>query len=162
MGTQLTLAQRGKSPQLTAHICCGQMDGWATWQGGRPRPKWHRVRWGPSSPSQKRGYSPLPQYLVNVYCLLWPNGLMDQDDTWHIGRSQPRPHCVRWGPSSPLQKGGTAPPIFGPCLLWPYGWMDQGITWYGGRPRPGHIVLDADPASPKKGPQPPIFGPCLL
>ena len=26
---------------------------------------------------------------------------------------------------------------------------------------PGHIVLDGDPASPKRG-APPIFGPCLL
>jgi len=30
------------------------------------------------------------------------------------------------------QKGGTAPPIFGPCLLWPNGWMHQFNTWYGG------------------------------
>jgi len=27
---------------------------------------------------------------------------------------------------------------------------------------PGHIVLDGDPAPPKKGAQPPILGPCLL
>jgi len=27
---------------------------------------------------------------------------------------------------------------------------------------PGHIVLNGDPAPPKKGAQPPIFGPCLL
>jgi len=36
-------------------------------------------------------------------------------------------------------------------------------TWYGGRPGSGDIVLDADPASPRKGAQqPPLFGPCLL
>ena len=34
-------------------------------------------------------------------CLLWPNGWMDQDATWYGGRHRPRPHCVRWGSSSP-------------------------------------------------------------
>jgi len=33
--------------------------------------------------------------------------------------------------------------------------MDQDETWHAGRPRPGHIVLDGDPAPPKKGAQPP-------
>jgi len=49
--------------------------------------------------------------------VLWPRGWMDQDETWHVGRSRPRQHCVRWGRSSPFPKG--APPIFSPCLLWP-------------------------------------------
>ena len=31
---------------------------------------------------------------------LWPNGWMDQDETWHAGRPQPQTDCVRWGPSS--------------------------------------------------------------
>ena len=26
--------------------------------------------------------------------VLWPNGWMDQDETWHGGRPRPRPHCV--------------------------------------------------------------------
>jgi len=34
---------------------------------------------------------------------------MDQDGTWHGGGPWSRPHCGRWGPSSPPQKGGTAP-----------------------------------------------------
>jgi len=39
-------------------------------------------------------------------CLLWPNGWIDQDATWYGCRSQPRPHCVRWGPSfSPPPEG---------------------------------------------------------
>jgi len=41
--------------------------------------------------------------------VLWPNGLMDQDETWHAGRSRPRSHCIRWGLNYPLQKGGTVP-----------------------------------------------------
>jgi len=28
MGTQLPLPQRGRAPQFSAHICCGQMAGW--------------------------------------------------------------------------------------------------------------------------------------
>jgi len=47
-----------------------------------------------------------------------------QDGTWYGDRLLPRPHCVRWGPSSPTPKKAQ-PPIFGPCLLWPNGWMDQ-------------------------------------
>jgi len=31
--------------------------------------------------------------------VLWPNGWMDQDETWHGGRPRPRPQCVRWRPS---------------------------------------------------------------
>ena len=56
--------------------------------------------------------------------VLWPNGWMDQDATWYGGRPRPRPHCVRWGPSSP-KRGTAPPPIFGPCLLWPNGSPSQ-------------------------------------
>jgi len=65
--------------------------------------------------------------------VLWPNGWMDQNETWHEGRPRPRPHRVKWGPSSPPPKGAQLP-NFGPCLLWPNGWMDQDATWYGDRP----------------------------
>jgi len=58
--------------------------------------------------------------------VLWPNGWTDQDETWHAGRSRPRPHCVRWRPSSP--QNGHSPPIFGPRLLWPNGCMYQDTT----------------------------------
>jgi len=87
--------------------------------------------------------------------VLWPNGWMDQDETWHAGGPQPWPHCVRWGPSSPPpkghspsifgpyllwpapppQKGAEPPPVFGSCLLSPNGWIDQDGTWHGGGPR---------------------------
>ena len=38
--------------------------------------------------------------------VLWPNGWMDQDATWHRGRPRPRRH---WGPSSPHGKGHSSP-----------------------------------------------------
>jgi len=41
--------------------------------------------------------------------VLWPNGWMDQDETWHGGRPLSRPHCVRWGPTSPHGKGASSP-----------------------------------------------------
>jgi len=58
--------------------------------------------------------------------VLWPNGMMDQDESWHAGKPQQCrqwPHWFRWVPSSTSPKGAQ-PPIFGPYLLWPNGWMD--------------------------------------
>jgi len=80
--------------------------------------------------------------------VLWPNGWMDQDATWQGGRPQPRPHCVRWGPSSPQR---SIAPIFCPCLLWPNGWMDQDATWHWGRPRPRPCCVRWRPGCPKRG-----------
>jgi len=77
---------------------------------------------------------------------------MDHNETRHGGRPQPRPHCVRWRPSSP--KGAQPqPPIFGPCLLFccgpTAGWikMPPGTEVELG---PGHIVIDGDSAPPPR------------
>ena len=90
--------------------------------------------------------------------VLWPNGWMHQDETWRADRRRPWPHRVRWGVGDPvaLPKKGTEPPIFGPCLLWPNGCMDQHGTWHVEVDLlAGHIVLDGDPAHPRKKAQPP-------
>jgi len=52
--------------------------------------------------------------------VLWPNGWMDQDETWRRPTDRPRswPHCVRRGPSSPSPNRHSTS-IFGPYLLWP-------------------------------------------
>jgi len=45
--------------------------------------------------------------------VLWSNGLdgsSHQDETWHVGRPRPWPHCARWGPSSPSPEKGAQPP----------------------------------------------------
>jgi len=42
--------------------------------------------------------------------VLWPNGWMDQDETWHAGRPWPRLHCVIWRSSCPHGKGHSSPP----------------------------------------------------
>jgi len=87
------------SSKFLAHVCCGQMAGWIKMPLGR------EVGLGPSdialdgdpAPLPKRGQSPP----ILGPCLLWQNGWMHQDGTWHGGRPRPRPHCIRWGPSSP-------------------------------------------------------------
>jgi len=89
--------------------------------------------------------------------VLWPNGWMDQGETWHASRTRPRPHCARWGPSSPSLKKGQ-PPIFGPLLLWPNGWMDQDATWYEGGPSDHATLYYMGTKLTPKGTQPPIFG----
>ena len=84
--------------------------------------------------------------------VLWSNGWMDQDETWHAGR--PR----SW-PDSHLPPKGAQPPIFGP---WPNGCVQQDTTWYGGRPQPRwRIRWGSSSPSPKEA-HPPIFGPCPL
>jgi len=60
--------------------------------------------------------------------LLWPNGCMDQDATWHGGRPRPTRDCVRCGPSYPQ-----------------VGWFKMPLGTEVGL-GPGHIVLDGDPA----------------
>ena len=62
--------------------------------------KWDRV-------TQKGGGAPSP---IFGPCLLWPNRWMDQDGTWHGCQPWSKPHCARWGTSSPFPKKGTKPP----------------------------------------------------
>ena len=95
--------------------------------------------------------------------LLWANGWMHQDDTWHGGRPQPRRLCVRWGPSPLPKKGAELPPQFSAhfycgqtagCM--PFG-MEVGLN-------SGDFVLHEDTPPPQKGAEPasPILGPFLL
>jgi len=77
--------------------------------------------------------------------VLWPNGWMDQDDTWNRGRPRLRPHCVRWGPSSASQKGHSPQFLAHVCCSEMAGWikMPLGTEVDLG---PGDTVLDGDPA----------------
>ena len=65
MGTQLPPTKKGgwaPSPVFGPFLLWpnGWMHQDATWYAGRPHPRRHCVRWGPSSLSPKRGRSPLP------------------------------------------------------------------------------------------------------
>jgi len=99
--------------------------------------------------------------------VLWPNGWMDQDETWHAGRPRPWPHCVGWGPSSASPKAAQphSPISANICCGHMAGWikMLHGMEVCLG---PGDFVSDGDPAPPfppKKGTAIHlIFGPCLL
>jgi len=68
MGTQLLLHKGAQLPIFSQCLLWpnGWMDQDAIWWGGRPRPRQH-VRWGPRSPSPKRGHSS-PQFLAHVFC----------------------------------------------------------------------------------------------
>ena len=83
---------------------------------------------------------------------------MDQDETWHAGRSRPWPHCVRWGPSSPPPKRGGVPQFSTHvCCSQTAGWIKMALGMEVGLGR-DHIALDGDPATfPKKGGRAPQF-----
>jgi len=92
--------------------------------------------------------------------VLWPNGWMDQDETWHAGRPRPWPHCARWGAPPPKEQSPqfSAHICCGQMTAWinvPLG-MEIGLG-------PGDFVLDGDPASPfQKGAEPPNFRPMFI
>jgi len=72
-------------------------NGWinqdTAWYGGRPWPRLHCVRWGPSSPPLK-GHN--PQFSAHACC--------GETVGW-IKMPLGREVCVRWGPTSPPIKG---------------------------------------------------------
>jgi len=95
------------SPQFSAYIWCGQMAEWIKMPLGMEvglGPGDFVLDGDPAPPSPKRGRSPP----IFGPCLLWPNGWIDQDGTWHGGGPRSRPHCARWGPSYP-KKGAQQP-----------------------------------------------------
>ena len=79
--------------------------------------------------------------------VLWPNGWMDQDETWYDGRPRPRPHCVDGDPTPPHPKGHSPQLSVHLCCGQTAGWIKMPL----GREvslGPGHIVLGGDPAPP--------------
>ena len=110
---------------------------------------------GDPTPPPKQGHRPP----IFGPCLLRPNGWVDQDATWHGSRPRPRQHCVRWGTQLP-PKRGTASTFRHVCCGQTPGWIKMALGTEVGLGR-GNIVLDVDPAPPKKA-QPPIFGLCPL
>ena len=122
----------------------------------------HIVLDGDLSPLPQKGAERRPQIFDS--CLLWPNGRMDQDRSWHGDRPQTRRLYVRCGPSPLPQKGDRAPPQFSAdfycgqtagCIKMPLG-VEVGLS-------PGEFVLDGDPApSPKRGLSSPNFRPMFI
>jgi len=158
MGIQLPLTKRGTAPQFSDHICCGQMAGWIKMPLGTKvslDPSNIVLDGDPARPSTKGGKA-FPQ--IFGPCLLWPNGWMDQDATWHTGRPQPSTHCVRWEPSSPSPKRAQ-PPQFSAhiCCGQMSGWIKMPLGTEV-RLNPSNSVLDRDPnPPPQKGRRAPQF-----
>jgi len=94
---------KGHRHQFLVHICCGQMAGCIKMPVGM------EVSLGPGAfvfdgdPAHpcKRAEPPnfRPMFIVakRLGC------------TWHEGGPRSRPHCARWGPSSPHENGAEAP-----------------------------------------------------
>ena len=87
---------------------------------------------------------------------------MDQNETWHGGRHGPRPHCVRWLPSSP-KKGAQphSPPEFSAHVYCGQtaGWIKMPLGLEVCLDQ-SDIVLDVDPL--QKGTQSPNFLPTSI
>ena len=141
------------APQFSVHYYCGQTAGCIKMPLGMEvglRP-WDFVLDGdPAPPSQNGGGTRGRSPPIFGPCLLWPNGWMDQDGTWHGGGPWSRPHCARWGHSSPPPKG--AEPHFSAhlycgqtagCIKRPLG-MKVGLS-------SDDFVLDGDPDPTPKG-----------
>jgi len=136
MWTQLHLPQTGRAPPPVfgsyLWLPNGCMSAWIKMPLCSPS---EIVLDDDRAPAPKKGPEPRPSRIsAHVY---WP-----------------RPHCARWGLSSPLQKGAAAP-IFGLFLLWPNCWMHNMPLGMEVGLSPRHIVLDGDPdALPRKGHSP--------
>jgi len=82
------------SPQISAHVRCGQMSGWIEMspgiEGGLAQAT---VLDGDPAPPPKKGAQPPCQFSAHVYCAKWLDG-----SRYHLvrRRPRPRPHCVRW------------------------------------------------------------------
>jgi len=90
-------------------------NGWmhqdSTWFGGRPQPRQHCVRWGPSSPPQKWGGAP-HKFSVHVYCgqtAGWIKMALGMEVGLGPGHS-----VLDGDPAALPKKGARAPSIFGP------------------------------------------------
>jgi len=115
------------------------MDQDETWHAGRPWPRTHCVRWGPSSPTPKGAQPRLP-FSAHICCgqrAAWIKTPLGME----VGLGL-RDILIDGDPAPPPVKGGGAgSPIFGQCSLWPNGWMDSDATWYGDRPRPRQLCV---------------------
>jgi len=64
----------------------------------------HIVLDGDPAPLPQKGAEP-PNFRLIFVVAKWLDGPNHQDATWHGGRSWPRPHPARWGPSCTHQRG---------------------------------------------------------
>ena len=147
----------GHNLQFSAHVYCGQTAGWIKMTLGMEvgLGPGHIVLGGEPAPIPNNGVEPP----IFGPFLLSPNGWINQDGTWHGGGPWTKPHCARWGPSSPPPKRGHTSQFSAHfycrqsagCIKMPLG-MEVGLS-------PGNFVFDGDPVVPRTGahPPPPTF-----
>jgi len=143
---------KGHSPQFSSDICCGHMAGWIKMLLGREvglRPGNIVLDVDPA-PLSKRGRS--PQFSAHICCAKW----LDASRCHLLAR--PRPHCARWGPSSPSPKGHSPQFSADICCGHMAGWIKMLLGREVGL-SPGNIVLDGDPAPPPQRGTAPNFRP---
>jgi len=88
--------------------------------------------------------------------VLWPNGWMDQDDTWYGGRPRPGHIVLHGDPAPPPPKGHNPQFSAHVCFGQTAGWIKIPLGTKVGL-GPGNIVLHWDPAPPPKMGQTPRF-----
>ena len=111
---------------------------------------------GDPAPSPKRGRSLIANFRpMFIVATLW----MDQDGTWHGCGPWSRPHCARWGHSSPFPKKDRAPPQFLVHATSIVAKRLDGLRPLGTEVHigPGHFVLDGFPAIGERGTAAPLF-----
>jgi len=144
------LPKRGRSPQFSAHVYCGQTVRWIKMALGM------EVGVGPGltvldgdpAPLPKKGTEPP----ISGPSLLWPNVWMHQDGTWYGGGPQPRRLCVRlvWGPS-PYHKRDGAPQFSAHVYCGQTAaWIKMPLGTEVGLACLRDTVFDVDPATPRK------------
>jgi len=123
-----------------------------TWYGGRPRPRPLCVRWGPSSPSPKRGRA--LQFSAHFYCDQTAGCIkMPLDMEVNLGPG----HIVLDGDSTPPKRGYT--PIFSAHVYCGQtaGWTKMPLDRKVRLDPISDTVLDGDPASPPQKRRSPMF-----
>jgi len=75
---------------------------------------------------------------------------MEQAATWYGDRPRRRPHCVRWAPSFPLEKGYSPHFLSHVYFGQTAGWIKMPLGTVVGLSQ-RHIAVDGDPAPPSKG-----------
>ena len=130
---------RGRTlPNFCPCLLCqnGWMDQDPTWYGGRPRPRPHSARWGPSSPPQK-GAEPHPQFLAHV-CCGQTAGWIKMPLSMEVGLSPA--HIVLHGDQLFPQKGHSPQFLAHICCGQMTTWIKMPLGTKIGL-GPGHIVL---------------------
>jgi len=103
-------------PQFSALVRCCQSAAWIKMPLGT------EVGFGPGDIALDWDSTPLPKkhsspHFSAYVCCSQTAGLIKMPCTWYGYSTRPRPHRVRWGPSSPHAKGAQQPHTFRPMSI---------------------------------------------